>query len=266
MLKRVAGCCALICLLALASVSASSRDIRSAIEDHGDGYVRMTFAARDGVCGNGWNSISMNGSNISFHSHHDDDDDRWREDCDEGPVRVLMKVRDGEIYKLKTRVGGKWRNTDDDDLDLGMIASEEAADFFLSLAEDGRGPVAEDAILPAILARDVVVWRRLLKIARRDNRPTDVRESAVFWLGQLAGEKATEGLVALVDDDDEDLEVREAAVFALSQCEGRRNTRRLVEIARTNPHPQIRKQALFWLADRDDPEVLDIFEEILLDD
>ena len=133
-----------------------------------------------------------------------------------------------------------------------------------SLSSTSRRSVAEETILPAILARDVVVWPRLLEIAREDDLDDDVRRSAVFWLGHLAGEKAIEGLVALVDDDDEDMEVREMAVFALSQREGRVNTGRLVTIAKTNPHPQIRKQALFWLAQRDDPEVLDIFEEILL--
>ena len=260
MLNKTVWCCITICLVAVTAV-ADGGDIRSAVEELGNGYVRMTYEARDGVCGDGWNSISFNGS--SFHSSHGRDDD-WERDCDEGPVRVVMKVRDGEVIRIKTRVGGKWRDNTDGDLDLGVVPGQDAADFLLDLAGTSRRSVAEDTILPAILARDAVVWPRLLEIAREDDLDADVRRSAVFWLGQLAGEKAVEGLVALVDDDDEDMEVREMAVFALSQREGRVNTVRLVAIAKTNPHPQIRKHALFWLAQRDDPEVLDIFEEILL--
>jgi hypothetical protein len=260
----VVCCTVLIAIASVASAAQDARtpDIRSAIDDLGDGYVRMTFEARDGVCGDGWNSISFNGSH--FHSSRHDDD--WERDCDEGPVRVLMKVRDGEVIRIKTRVGGRWRSNRDGDLDIGVVEPQAAADFLLDIAESSRGEVAEDAILPALLARDVVVWPRLMEIARNDDRPTDVRKSAVFWLGQLAGEKVTEGLVDLVQDDDEDMEVRETAVFALSQRDGRRNTRQLMEIAQTNPHPQLRKQALFWLAQRDDPEVLDYIEQILLGD
>jgi len=70
----------------------------------------------------------------------------------------------------------------------------------------------------------------------------------------------------VVANDRVDLDVREAAIFALSQRREDRSTRHLIKIARTNPHPQLRKNALFWLAQKDDPEILDVFEEILLDD
>jgi hypothetical protein len=262
MLKKTVWCCVVFCLAA-GTAAADGGDIQKALKKLDNGYVRMTYAARDGVCGNGWNSISFNGS--SFHISHGHDEN-WDRDCDEGPVRLVMKVRNGEVSRIKTRVGGQWSDNTDGDLDLGVVSGQDAADFLLDLAENSSHSVAEDAILPAVLAGNVVVWPRLLEIAREDDIDTDVRQSAVFWLGNLAGEKVVEGLVALVEDDDEDMDVRETAVFALSQREGRDNTQRLLTIAKTNPHPQIRKQALFWLAQRDDPEVLDIFEEILLGD
>ena len=118
--------------------------------------------------------------------------------------------------------------------------------------------------MPAVIARDVVTWPRVLEIARNHDRPEDVRETAVFWLGQLAGDKATEGLTSIVEDDDEDMDVREAAVFALSQMDNRKSADSLMKIARSNRHPELRKSAMFWLAQSDDPEVLDFFEEILL--
>jgi hypothetical protein len=255
-------CACVAVLVAVASVAAAGeRSISERIAGWKDGTVRLTFAARDGVCGDGSGSISFDGSR--FHSGCDDDWG-WERECEEEPVRVAVRVRDGEIVRIKTRVGGSWRGAGDGVLDLGEVSPQDAADFLLDLAGEARGSVAEDAILPAILARDVVVWPRVLEIAREHSRDEDVRRSAVFWLGQLAGEKATQGLVELVEDDDEDLEVREAAVFALSQGRTRESLRYLMQIARTNRHPQIRKQALFWLAQRDDPEVLDLFEEILL--
>jgi hypothetical protein len=253
----------LISLTALAAAAAAGgADIEKAVRNLGDGTVRMTFAASPGVCGDGSSAISFDGGN-SWHVHkwHDDE---WERNCELGPIRVSMRVRDGDVVRLKTRVGGSWRSAGDGVVDLGEVAPQDAADFLLDIAQNSWRSVAEDAILPALLARDAVVWPRILEIARDNDRPEDVRENAVFWLGQLAGEKATDGLVSIVDDDDEDMEVREAAVFALSQGHGRKNADFLMKIARTNPHPQLRKSAMFWLAQSDDPEVLDFFEEILL--
>lgn len=253
----------LISLVALAvAAAAGGSDIENAVKELGDGTVRITFAARDGVCGDGGSAISFDGGN-SWHVHkwHDDE---WERDCEEGPVRVSIRVRDGEVVRMKTRVGGSWRSAGEGVVDLGEVSPQDAADLLLDIAEHSRRSVAEDAILPAILARDVVAWPRILEIARNDDRPEDVREVAVFWLGQLAGEKASEGLVSIVEDDDVDMEVREAAVFALSPGHGRKSADFLMKIGRTNRHPELRKSAMFWLAQSDDPEVLDFFEEILL--
>ena len=68
----------------------------------------------------------------------------------------------------------------------------------------------------------------------------------------------------LVADDSENIELREHAVFALSQRHDERSMAALMRIARSHRHPEIRQAALFWLAQEDEPEVLDFFEEILL--
>jgi len=262
MLKRTIVTSFVVGILTAAATQALGAQIEDAIDKMDEGTVRITFAARDGVCGDGGNSISFD-TGHSWHTHRWSDDE-WERDCDEGPVRVSMRVRDGEVVRLKTRVGGNWRSAGEGVVDLGEVSSQDAVDFLLGIAEHSRRSVAEDAIMPAVIARDVVTWPRILEIARNDDRPEDVRKSAVFWLGQLAGDKATEGLTSIVEDDDEDMEVREAAVFALSQMEDSESADSLMKIARSNRYPELRKSAMFWLAQSDDPEVLDFFEEILL--
>jgi len=37
----------------------------------------------------------------------------------------------------------------------------------------------------------------------------------------------------------------------------------LIEVARTNRHPEVRKQAVFWLGQSKDPRALDFIEEVL---
>jgi HEAT repeat protein len=148
-------------------------------------------------------------------------------------------------------------------VDVGTVAPTEAAAYFLGLARGGAEEPASQALFAATLARGVTVWTELLDLARDRSCSSGVRESAVFWLGQEAAAAATEGLESLVDADDEDLEVRQAAVFALSQRPSDESVPALSRIARTHTHPEVREAAFFWLAQHDDPRVIDLFEEVL---
>jgi HEAT repeat protein len=107
------------------------------------------------------------------------------------------------------------------------------------------------------------VWPVLLRIARRTELPLETRRQAVFWLGQAAGEAATRGLDSLVTDGGGELEVRKQAVFALSQRPADEGVPALIRIARSNPHGELRKTALFWLGQSEDPRAIALFEEIL---
>jgi HEAT repeat protein len=60
-----------------------------------------------------------------------------------------------------------------------------------------------------------------------------------------------------------DREVRKSAVFALSQQPNSIGVPSLIRIARSNRDPEIRRSAIFWLGQSDDPRALALFEEIL---
>jgi hypothetical protein len=95
-------------------------------------------------------------------------------------VRVAAHLRSGRIVELDTYVGGRWAARPDA-TDLGTLEPAAAARLLLDLARTDRGDAGEDAILPATLARGVVVWPELLEIARDDH--PDQRAGATFWLG-----------------------------------------------------------------------------------
>jgi HEAT repeat protein len=223
-----------------------------------DGYVRFQYEARPGVCGNG-HSISTDGEGRARRGDSDDCDCA----CEEGPVRIEMQVEDGVVRDLDADVGGSWGTRSGMVTDLGDVPPAEAADYLLALAESSRSGVAEDAIFPATIARGVEAWPRLLRIARNDDVHSKARRQAVFWLGQEASERATEGLESIIQDEDE-LEVRESAVFALSQRPEEAAVDALIRIARDHEEPELRKRAIFWLGQRgEDPRVLELFEELL---
>ena len=85
----------------------------------------------------------------------------------------------------------------------------------------------------------------------------------MFWLGQAAGDAATRGLTDLVDDTSVAVEVKESAVFALSQRPRDEGVPALIRIARTHRNPELRRKAIFWLGQSEDPRALALFEELL---
>ena len=130
--------------------------------------------------------------------------------------------------------------------------------------ERGAAKPAKQAIFPASIAEGAVVWPRLLKLAKDDARPREVRESAVFWVSQAASAAATEGLQEIVDDPSGDREIRKSAIFSLSQRPREESVPALLRVARTHKDPELRRTAIFWLGQSRDPRAIAYFEEILL--
>ncbi|HEY7613257.1 MAG TPA: HEAT repeat domain-containing protein [Gemmatimonadales bacterium] len=242
-------------LLALVPVSLDAQSLADRIRQAPDGTVRLSFAARKGVCGNGGNSISIN---------DDHDDSEWESECQRGPVMVSLRRQGGRIAESETHVGGRWRPGTGRVTDLGTVPAREAAHALLALATEVKDDDGGELITAATLADSAVVWPQLLRIARDTRVGEDTRRQSVFWLGQAAGEAATRGLDSLVEGArGEDLEVRKQAVFALSQRPSEEGVPALIRIARTNRHPELRKTALFWLGQSEDPRALSLFEELL---
>ena len=259
----------LILALSLAGAvvpAALAQSLAQRVASAPDGEVEFNFAARPDVCGDGRGMIRsghhhmwISKNNVSMS---DDDEDRDCP-CSSGPVRIRLTVRGHRIVDLHTRVGGQGAAAATGASDLGQVPAARAVEYLLSLAANQREDVGKEAIFPATLADSVRVWPALLRIARDRTIAGETRRSAVFWVSQAAGEAATLGLDSLVSDEHGDRDVREQAVFALSQRPKEEGVPVLIRVARTNRDPEIRKKALFWLGQSEDPRALALFEEIL---
>ncbi len=259
----------LVLVLSLVAAPAVAQRLPARVSAAPDGTVRMSFAARPAVCGNGRNIIAFDCSGgkcgrhtIMFDGQFEGDEVEY--DCEPGPVRVSLTVRKGAVQSLRTYVGGRWAiRVGPGVTDLGTVSSRDATEFLLDLARGADGRVGEDAILPAVLADSVTVWKALLQLARDERVPRRSRRQAVFWLGQAVGDVATRGLTDLVDDGGVDRDVKEQAVFALSQQRDGDAVPALIRIARTHPDREVRRKALFWLGQSADPRALALFEALL---
>jgi hypothetical protein len=234
-----------------AATSLSAQAVAQRLDRVRDGKVRLSYATRPEVCGNG--------HNINIRHANDD----WEPDCEHGPARLQLTWQRGALVDVDTYVGGRWRASGDEVTDLGVVPATEAADYLLALATRVDGDQAEDLIFPATLADSATVWPRLAEIARDGSAREDVRKSAIFWLGQAAGDQAARTLGDIVDDTGENVEVQEHAVFALSQLNGSAGVPALLEVARSHRSVKVRRSAMFWLAQSKDPRAIALFEEIL---
>jgi HEAT repeat protein len=226
-----------------------------------DGLVSFTFAAHEGVCGNGRDflrdGVSGDGYITSDNFQGYSRGRRWDDECEKGPVRVLVSVSSGGVVRLKTYAGPLMHESDQVRA-LGDVSASDATAFLRDLAENGTGRVPDEALLPLVLAEGPRPWPLFFRIARSDERPKSLRRNAATWLGRASA--ATLG----VSDRDrsEDDEMRASAVFALSQHRDAA-VPELLQVARSSPHPGARAQAMFWLGQTGDPRALDYFSEVL---
>jgi hypothetical protein len=237
-------------LLWCVAAGVQAQSLEQRVAEVGTGTVHLSFAARPGVCGDGSQNIRVNEA-----------DEEWQEDCDPQPVRIALKVQNRHVTSLRSYVGGHWRSGGTA-RDLGTVRPQEAVPYLIALAER-PGSLSGDPLLAATLADSVIIWPSLLRLARSNTLSSETRRSAVFWLSQAAGGTVTPLLDSIAGDARGDREVRKQAVFALSQRSANEGVSALIRIARTNPDPELRKTAMFWLGQSDDPRALALFEEIL---
>jgi hypothetical protein len=237
----------------VAPVAAAAQSLEARVAAAPDGDVRFSFTSRPDVIGNSSDADGDDPAGLS--------DGRWRSACDTGPVRVTLRRRDRHLTALRVAVGG--HGAAPTGTDLGRVAAPDAVRYLLALTARADGDLGGQAIFAATLADSVTIWPDLLRLARNRAVPEQTRRSAVFWVSQAAEAAATQGLDSLVAEDATDREVREQAVFALSQRPREEGVPVLIRIARSHRDSKIRRRAIFWLGQSEDPRVLALFEELL---
>ncbi len=143
---------------------------------------------------------------------------------------------------------------------MGGQQSAEAAKVLLNTVyNDKSSEVRENAVFGLYLVKQKAADDALEQLARK-GKDREIRKKAIFWLGQKAVKRAAEILGDVIDEE-EDGGVRKAAVFALSQHPD--GVSKLIKLAKTHRRFGVRKQAIFWLGQSDDPRALDTILGIL---
>jgi hypothetical protein len=90
-----------------------------------------------------------------------------------------------------------------------------------------------------------------------------MRGQAMSWLARRAADQALPAIDAALQKDP-DIEVKKLAVNALIRFPNGEGIPRLMDVARTHPNAEVRRQAMLRLGETKDPRVVDFFAQILL--
>ncbi|HJR65978.1 MAG TPA: HEAT repeat domain-containing protein, partial [Gemmatimonadaceae bacterium] len=102
--------------------------------------------------------------------------------------------------------------------------------------------------------------RWLLAIGLDTQNSADLRGHAIWTAGQ-AGIPGSE--LVTVYDRLSDQDVKEKLIWVMSESRDRAATDKLIEIAKSDPNREMRKKALFWLGQKNDPRVRQLLVDIL---
>jgi len=231
------------------------------------GSVTFEYATRPNVCGDG-NSIDVSNddspgwnlrpqrSGVHMGSRRGGADER----CEIGPARVTLR-RDGtRIEELRVSVGGRPETAE---TNLGDVPPAEAARYLLAIAPRLPSRSGDAAVLGAAIADGVVIWPRLLQIARDSGASESSRKAALFWVSREASDAAVAGLDAIAVDDGAALPVRSDALFYLAQRPHGEGIPALVRVAETSKSMKLRRDAIWHLAQSRDSRALALFERLL---
>ena len=238
-------------VLAVAATSRSNaQSLANRVASASDRSVQFAYKARPGVCGDGRTYISTGpGNYYGFYSSTS------TEQCQAGPVRVVLDVADRNIVAIRTFVGVA-PAAEAGVADLGTVAPADAADYLLGVAARAEGRVGRDAIFAALLGDSVEVSSRLLDIGRDQARPLETRRAALSGLARSDSrqlDRVGAALLQIATNESDVQQVRTQALQVLSRLDHGAGIQPLIQLANGNTTSWIGRESLRVLSGSGDP-------------
>jgi hypothetical protein len=212
-------------LLALAGLLPAtplgSQSLADRVAEIRNGTVRLSFATRSIVCGNGqFIGFDLPDAFYSYTSGNDGYSvnvmQDVKPDCRGGPLRLVVVKSGGRVAELRAAVGVSWRASETA-VDLGTVSAAAAADWLVGLAETADDGVPRMALVAAAAADSAGIADRVIGLARNRALPASVRERAIRWAGVVGGaegrsDEVDRVLRTIAADPAEPAGVRERAI------------------------------------------------------
>ena len=136
-------------------------------------------------------------------------------------------------------------------------------DFFKTLFKSTKNADLRSRILNGVATgRQPGASAWLLDIARDKTFDVETRKNAIFWASQQR-EMDLAALSALYDQARGDDEMQEHILFIYSQRRESGAVDKLMSVARSDPNIEMKKKALFWLGQKNDPRIRAFIQELI---
>jgi len=166
-------------------------------------------------------------------------------------VQVFALLEAGSVKQLRALSSSCSVTANTKIADFGLINSDESVNFLRTMLANDED-IASDAIAAIAVHSGNEATRTLLEIAKNGDA-SDLREEAIFWMGQARIDDTATVLknYALQDGNSE---IREHAAFAYSQSKADDVSALLIQQGKFDSDPDVRAQAWFWLAETGAPD------------
>ncbi|MGH1366670.1 MAG: HEAT repeat domain-containing protein [Calditrichia bacterium] len=145
---------------------------------------------------------------------------------------------------------------------LGDCTQEQSLGLLKqAMEEDPTNKRREELVTAFAMHSELPQLETELHTIATQDKSDDVRENAVFWMGQLDSPKAL-GLLKKIVEEDRSGDVREKAVFSISQMHSEEALNTLISLAKTHRDPEVREKAIFWLSQKASSKAAETLEEI----
>lgn len=144
---------------------------------------------------------------------------------------------------------------------LGQQSTSENATFLKGLYKKlTNDELREKVIFSLSQMHDQNSERWLMDLATDETENVEMRKKALFWAGQQ-GASITE-LVSLYGKM-KNPEMKQQLIFVYSQRHETQAVDKLIAIAKSDPDKELRKKAIFWLSQSDDPRAATLLQELI---
>ena len=149
---------------------------------------------------------------------------------------------------------------------LGGSSQKESFALLQSVWDENPSNNRREDLLAAFAMHDSLSSsaEALTRISATD-KSKDVRETAVFWMGQMDTPEVLADLRKLIASDPSG-DVREKAVFSISQMTIEPALDVLIDLARNARDDDVREKAIFWLGERASRKAQNSLEEMVYDE
>jgi hypothetical protein len=172
---------------------------------------------------------------------------------------VSVGRADGATISVRVFVGGAWRASALE-TDLGAVSPTEAARYLIRVAHVIGGRSGSDAVSAAALGDAPDVGPDLVTLVHDSNAPLDARKQALYWAGQTT--MPTRDIVQLYDGLGP-FSLREHFTFVISQRRDDTAVDKLIDVARRDADLEIRKRAMYWLGQTQDPRAVKFLRDLV---